>query len=377
MTPIYLDHNASTPPAPEVIDVVARVSSEAYGNPGSRHAAGRQARKVLEQARDTVARVLDASPANVVFTSGGTEATNLAMLGLCAGRQGVVLAPPGEHPATEQTIQHLTARGFERWSIPIDARGRIVDSALDDAPWDRAAVATALVAHNETGVIQNLDRLSEFCGARGVPLHLDAVQAAGRIAVRFRASGAATMSIAAHKFRGPRGIGALLIREDVRLQRAMFGGHQESERRPGTESVALAAGMAAALELWDRERAAYAARLARLRDRLEGALLEACAPAVVNGSGAPRLPNTLNIAFPGCDGEALLVALDLAGVCASLGSACASGSSDPAPILTALGCPPEVLKSSLRLSVGWTTTESDVDEAAERIAGVVGRLRGL
>lgn len=372
----YLDHNASTPPAPEVLEVMARVYREAYGNPGSRHAAGRAARRILEEARETIADVLHCDPRELVFTSGGTESTNLALQGLAAGRQGTFLVPPGEHPATEETLRQLESQGWTRWTAPITSDGLLETAALEDAPWSEIRFATALLAHNETGVIQDLSRLSVLCREHRVPLHVDAVQAAGRIEVDFRSSGAATMSIAAHKFRGPRGIGALLLRESVNLTRTVFGGHQESGHRPGTECTALAAGMACALQLWKSDRDSLTAQISRLRDKLEAGLRERCAPAVVQGKMVPRLPNTLNIAFPGCDGDALLVALDLEGVCASLGSACASGSSEPAPILVAMHCPPEVVKSSLRFSLGWTTTDAEIDEALERITRVVQRLRG-
>jgi cysteine desulfurase len=372
---IYLDHNASTPLAPEVIEVMTEAFVDAYGNPGSRHAAGRIARRILEKARETVASVLHCQPREVVFTSGGTEATNLALLGLSAGRTGVVVLPPGEHPATEQTVRDLVSRGWTRWTAPIDGNGLLRADALDGAPWDQVRLATAIVAHNETGVIQEMGVLDDHCRQRDIPLHLDAVQAAGKIEVDFTASGASTMSIGAHKFRGPRGIGALLIREGVRLVPVEFGGHQESGRRPGTECTALADGMAKALELWQRDRVLGMVKIQQLRDRLQHRLASACAPVVIHGQDVRRLPNTLNIAFPGCDGDAILVALDLEGIAASLGSACASGSSEPAPILTAMGCGPDVYKSSVRLSVGWTTTEEEVDEAAECIIGVVSRLR--
>lgn len=374
-TTIYLDHNATTPVAPEVLEAMNRAWRDAYGNPGSRHAQGRAARRTLEAARESIAAILDARPGEVVFTSGGTEASNLAILGFAEGRTGTIVLPPGEHPATEETVRHLEGRGFQRWTIPIDSSGRLIDAQLEAAPWERVVLVTALLAHNETGVVQDLSRLSAVSRERGLPLHVDAVQAAGKIDVSFRTLGAATMAIGAHKFRGPRGIGALLIREGVRLAPVAFGGHQEGDRRPGTECTALAAGMARALELWQAEREAISRRVTGLRDRLEQQLAARCGPVIVHGAGARRLPNTLNIAFPGCNGEAILVALDLAGVSASLGSACASGSSQPAPILVAMGCSPDVPKSSVRFSVGATTTDAEIDEAVERISGVIAKLR--
>jgi cysteine desulfurase len=374
-TTIYLDNNATTRPRPEVIEVMSRALESAYGNPGSRHAEGRRARQALETARETIAAILGASPAEVVLTSGGTEASNLALLGLAEGRRGTVVLPPGEHPATEESVRVLESRGWRRVTLPLDHEGRLVQKSLDGLPWGEIRLATLLLAHNETGTIQDVSRLSRLCREHGVPLHVDAVQAVGKIGVDFHALGATTLALGAHKFCGPRGTGALLVREGARLVPTQFGGHQERERRPGTECVALAAGMARALELWHAERETLTRRLTELRDRLEAGLRETCAPVVVNGSREHRLPNTLSMAFPGCDGDALMVALDVEGVCCSLGSTCASGSSEPAPILVAMGCPPEVHKSTLRFSVGRENTAEEIDEAVARIARVVERAR--
>lgn len=365
---IDLDHNATTPPHPEVIETVARVAREAHANPGSRHAGGRAARRVLEQSRELIADVLGASPSEVKFTSGGTEANNLALFGFARGRPASFAVMDGEHPSIEGPLKELEGRGWTRCVIPIGPEG--LPSGVDLEAADVAFVAM-LLAHNETGVIRDIRPWAERCRERQIPFHVDAVQAAGRIEVDFCASGATTMAIAAHKFRGPRGIGALLVREGARVPALMFGGHQEEGVRPGTESTALAAGMAKALELWRGERESLAARQAQLRDRLEAGVLATVPGAFVHAAGVRRLPNTTNIAFPGCDGDALLVALDLAGVCASLGSACASGSSEPAPILLAMGCSPEIARASLRFSVGWTTTEAEIDDAVRRIRGLM------
>ncbi len=375
MSPIDLDHNATTRPLPEVVETVSRVMREAYANPGSRHAAGRAARQVLEQARETVAQVLNAQPQEVVFTSGGTEATNVALFGLAAGTPWTVALPPAEHPATEASVTALEARGWTRHTLPLDRDGRIIADAYDDVRWSDVKLATLMLAHNEIGVIQDVRPLARRCAEHGIPWHIDAVQAVGKIDVDFRDLGATTLALGAHKFHGPRGIGALLVREGTRLAPAQFGGHQESGRRPGTECVALAAGMATALRLWHEQREQRTAHIRDLRDRLESSLRQRCAPTVVNGSRKHRLPNTLNMAFPGIDGDALLVSLDLEGVCVSLGSACASGSSEPAPILIAIGCPRDVALASVRLSVGLDNTAEEIDTAIERIAATVERLR--
>ena len=373
---IYLDNNATTRPYPDVIEAMSRHFHDSYGNPGSRHAAGRRARQALEDARESLARILGAAPSEVIFTSGGTEATNLAIFGF-AGRTtpGVIALTAGEHPATMEACRWLVRGGWRLHTLDVDADGLLRAEQYERLPWDELRLVTLILAHNETGVVQDVRPLAELCQARGVPFHLDAVQAVGKIPVDFHELGVTSLALGAHKFHGPRGIGALLLREGVELAPWLFGGHQEAGRRPGTEPVALAVGMTRALEIWDAERETRTERVRELRDRLEGALLDTCAPAVVNGSRQRRLPNTLNIAFPGVDGEALLVALDLEGVACSLGSTCASGSAEPAPALVAMRRPAEVYRSSVRFSVGQENTSAEIDEAAARIARVVRRLR--
>jgi cysteine desulfurase len=375
VTPIYLDNNATTPPLPEVIETIARVQREAFGNPGSRHSFGRQARRILETSRESIAAILGADASEVVFTSGGTEAINLALRGLARGTSGTILLSPGEHPATKETCLALAARGWRIHELPVDGSGLLTAAGICEAPWDEIRLASSLLAHNETGVIQDLSLFGEHCRQRRVPWHVDAVQAVGRIPVDFHALGATTLSCAAHKFHGPRGIGVLLVREGCRLEPLHFGGHQEAGRRAGTEPTALAAGMAKALELWQGEQRFRTARVGELRDRLQEGLASRCGPAVVIGAGAPRLPNTLNMAFPGVDGEALLVALDLAGVACSLGGTCASGALEPAPILAAMGFADEIRKSAVRLSLSCLNTRTEIDEVIERVARVVCGLR--
>jgi cysteine desulfurase len=236
-------------------------------------------------------------------------------------------------------------------------------------------LACVLWAHNETGVIQDSAAISDLCRNHGVPLHLDGVQAVGKIPVNFRELGATSLSFGAHKFHGPRGVGGLLVRRGTKLTPSLVGGFQEQGKRAGTEPVALIAGMALALELWQRDRFARSQTLRMFRDRLQSRLAERCPFAVVHAADVDRLPNTLNIAFPGVDGEALLIALDLAGVCASLGSACASGSTEPSPILVAMGCDPAVYRSSLRLSVSVFNTMEEIDRAIEVIVRTVTKLR--
>lgn len=375
MDVIDLDANATTRPLPEVVESVARHLRESYGNPGSRHALGRRARQVLETSRDTIAAILGAEPDEVLFTSGGTEANNLAIFGLPRGNRGTITLSPGTHPSLNEACVAMQQRGWNLHRFPVDRNGLINPDVSAAAPWSDIKLAAILLAHNETGVIQDVSAISDLCRNHGVPLHLDSVQAVGKIPVDFRTLGATSLSFGAHKFHGPRGVGGLLLRRGTKLTPELVGGHQEQGRRAGTEPVALIAGMAIALELWHRDHITRTATLATLRDRLEARLLEACPFAVVNAAEVARLPNTLNIAFPGVDGEALLIALDLAGVCASLGSACASGSTEPSPILVAMGCEPAVYRSSLRLTVSVMNTLDDIDHAVEVIATTVKRLR--
>ncbi len=372
---IYLDNNATTRPLPAVVEAMAHHFRESFANPGSRHRPGRRARQALEDAREQVAAVLDADPSEVVLTSGGTESSNMAIMGFGQQEPGVIVTTAGEHPATVQSCRQLQARGWVVHHLPVDAEGLIRADALDDVAWDSVHLATVILAHNETGVIQDLAPLAERCAQHQVPLHVDAVQAVGKIPVSFRSSGATTMALGAHKFHGPRGIGALLVRTGTRLAPLQFGGHQERGLRPGTESVALAVGMATALTAFHDEQQQRMQRLRMLRDRLQASLLEQCAPAVVHGAREHRLPNTLSIAFTGLHGDALLVALDLEGVACSLGSTCASGAAEPAPALVAMGVPSDLCIASVRFSVGIENTDAEIDEAISRIAAVVTRMR--
>lgn len=373
---IYLDNNATTRPLPSVVDTIARYMSESFANPGSRHAEGRAARRTLEQARESMAEILGADPREVIFSGGGTESTNLALLGFAARTSpGTIVLTPGEHSATRECCAHLQSRGWKLLELALDHNGCIRDNQLANLPWSEVRIATVILAHNETGVVQDISALSALCQAHRVPLHLDGVQMVGKLPVDFHALGASSLSLGAHKFNGPRGIGALLLREGVALSPTTFGGHQEFGRRPGTEAVALIAGMAEALRAWQTDHQHRMETVSHLRDRLEAGLQSGCPPVVINGAGAPRLPNTCNAAFPGTDGEALLVALDLEGVSCSLGSTCASGSTEPAPVLVAMGCLPDVYRSSVRFSLGVDTTLDDIDEANLRISRVVRRLR--
>jgi len=386
---IYLYHNATTKPHPEVVELMTRHWRDSFANAGSRYAAGRRARQVLEASRESMAAILGADPDEIVFTSGGTEANNMAILGLATGASGTIALTAAEHPAVIEACRFLQPRGWQLEFLPVDS-----DGLLCLPPWVAAAdtsashsefrtpnselplrLVTVIQAHNETGVIQDVAPLAAMCAARGIPIHLDAAQAVGKIPVNFHGLRVTSLALNARKFQGPGGIGALLIRRGAKLAPSSFGGHQEAGRRPGTEAVPLVACMARALELCTANQEQQMASVRTLRDRLEQKLAAACPPVVVNGSRGRRLPNTLNISFPGADGEAVLVALDLEGIACSLGSTCASGSAEPSPALLAMNCPREVWRSAIRFSLGADNTADEIDRAVEIISRVVTRMR--
>lgn len=397
--PVYLDHNATTPLLPEVADAMRACYASPLLNPSSQHEYGRRARSTLEDARERIGALLGAKVTGrdadrVIFTSGGTEANNLAVRGLLEAREnrsaevhpgedrfrspgnkGHLLISAVEHPSIYRLADELACAGWRVDRLGVDARGVVRVGRLPEMLHPDTRLVCAILGQNETGVLQPVTELAVRCSERWIPLHTDAAQAVGKLAVDFRGLGAATMSFAAHKFHGPLGIGALVVRHGVDLRPQLFGGFQQAGLRPGTESVALAVGMLRALELWHAERDRRAARLARLRDRLEQAICQSWPDAVVLGADAPRLPQTSAVAFVGLDRQALFMALDQAGVACSTGSACASGSSEPSPALLAMGCDEAVSGSALRLSVGATTTEVEVDLAASRILAVCNKLR--
>jgi cysteine desulfurase len=385
---IYLDHNATTAVDPEVLDAMRPYWLTA-GNPESRHAAGRSARRAWEHAKETVARILGADPDEVIFTSGGTESNNLAIFGLAWTRghddmdvhpagPGHVVSSPIEHPAVAEAVARLEADGFAVDRPAVDAAGLADAERMAAAIQADTRLATLMLANNETGAIQPVAQLAALTQQQGVPVHTDAVQAVGRIPVDFRALGVATLSASAHKFHGPVGVGLLLVKRGIRLRARLYGGGQQQGRRAGTVAVPLAVGLATALARWEAESAARASCWVALRDRLEAGLITALGPGGVVRNGpadaALRLPQTVNLGFPGLDGDALLMQLDLAGIAASLGSACASGSTRPSPTLVAMRVSDDRLRSSVRFSFGATTTKAEIEDALGRIIAIVRRL---
>ena len=386
---IYLDHNATAPILPEVAEAVREASLRYHGNPASQHDAGRQARRALEQARIRIAEILGARTTGMdadqlIFTSGGTESNNLALRGLLQPRPSLVGASDGpsrvvisaiEHPSVARTAESLAAMAIDVQTLGVDEAGVVRLDQLAPLLTPTTQLASIMLASNETGVLQPVAAAAAICRSRGVLLHTDATQVVGKLPVNFTELGVDALTAAAHKFHGPLGVGFLLLRHGVQLVPTMQGGFQQAGLRPGTESVALAIGMQTALELWQREADDRRERMTSLRDRFERAIVAGWPAAVVIGSQSPRLPHTSNIALVGLNRQALVMALDLAGVACSSGSACASGSSEPSPTLLAMGLPEEQISASVRFSLGASTTVAEIDEAARRILNVCNHLR--
>jgi cysteine desulfurase len=370
---IYLDNNATTPVLPAVWEAMRPYLTDSAGNPASSHGVGRRARKALEDARERTAALLDAAPDEVVFTSGATEANNLALFGLAGPPPGHLIGTPIEHPCVIEPLKRLAQSGFNLDWLGVDREGVVRTDLLPEMLRADTRLVTVMLANHETGALQPVQALrAQVPGA--IAFHCDAAAAAGKIPVRFHELDVTTLTISAHKFHGPPGIGALLVRRQTRLQPQLWGGHQQQGRRPGTEPVALAVGLATALELAVREMQDRHRRILKLRERFLNVLHAGAAPLVVNGP-ADGLPSTLNVSFPGCRADVLLMNLDLAGIACSTGSACSSGSLLPSPVLQAMAVPADVLGSAMRFSFGALLSEREVEEAARRIAPIVNRLR--
>jgi cysteine desulfurase len=389
---IYLDHNSTTPIDPRVVEAMVRAWQDCGANPASQHGPGRKARRMLEEAREGIAELLGAKTGGmdadqVIFTSGGTEANNLAILGLAGGPGDRVVISALEHPSIGVAARELRRRGWDvvelgaSFGRPTWIDPHLLSASVSGGPAETKLVSLML-ANNEAGVVLPVRSLIGRSDdeTKGIfRVHTDTVQAVGKIPVKFRELGVDAMTVAPHKFHGPLGIGALVLRHGVKLQPQLFGGFQQGGLRPGTENVALAVGFHEALRLAIYELDDRAARMKSLRDQLERELLESgrrdAYPTVIIGEHAPRLPNTSCIAFPGIDRQALVMALDLAGVACSTGSACASGSSEPSPTLVAMNLPKPVIDGAIRLSLGAFTTADEVAEAARRIIKTVKHLR--
>ncbi len=374
MAVTYLDHAATTPMRPEAVQAMLPFLSERYGNPSAAHRAGREARRALDDARETMAEVLGAAPGEVVFTSGGTEADNQAVTGVLARRGGTAVCSAVEHHAVLHPVEAAGGR-----VVPVDADGIVDLDALADALDPDVSVVSVMLANNETGVVQPLADVAAVVAehAPQALLHTDAVQAYLWLDAAELAAPAHLVSVSAHKFGGPKGTGALVVRGDAPVAPLLLGGGQERERRSGTQNVAGAVAMAAAARVGHDGRKQLVDRIGEQRDRLADALLGAVDGAVESGRRAAKVAGSCHLCFEGLDSEALLFLLDDAGICASAASSCASGAADPSHVLAAMGYPRALASGSLRLSLGWPTTPADVDAAIDVVPPAVARLRRL
>ncbi len=380
-TPIYLDHAATTPVRREVLEAMEPYFGSRFGNPSSMHRWGREARAALDAARERLARCLGAEPDELCFTSGGTEGDNFAILATFHARRKegrtAVVTSPIEHKAILGAVHQAAREGAEERILDVHRDGLVDRDSFDANVRDDVAVCSVMWVNNEIGVVQPIEELAPRAKERGVVFHTDAVQAFGKVPLDARKVPFDILTISGHKIGAPKGIGAIFIRRGTPFEPLLYGGAQNRGVRPGTENVAAAVGLATAAELAIEEREEEARRLGELRDRLEAALLERIPDAVVNGKGAPRAPHVLNISVPGTDSESLLLALDLAGVACSSGSACQSGSVDPSHVLTAIGVPRELAVAAVRMSLGPLTTPEGVERVASLFPALITKARRL
>ena len=367
---IYLDANATTPLDPGVMAAMMPALRDVFANPSSVHKPGQDARNLLDAAREPCGAALDCDPREIIFTSGGTEADALAVRGLARHK---IVTTTVEHPAVLGACADLERSGVEVVRVPVDGSGRLDLDALD-AALPGADVCSVMAANNETGVLFPLATVGEMCRRHGVPLHSDGVQAAGKAPLRIRELPIELLSSSAHKIGGPKGVGLLWVRRGLHLAPVQVGGHQERGRRAGTENVAAIVGLGEALARATAALPSEMPRLTELRDRLEAAARRIPGSRIA-GEGVPRVCNTLNVAFEGCDGETLLVALDLRGVAVSTGSACSSGSLEPSPVLLAMGYPPSLARGAIRFSLWRGTTAEEVEQVCALLPEVVARCR--
>ncbi len=377
---IYLDHNATTPVEPTVADAIADALRNCFGNASSVHAFGQTAKAALDEARGRVATLVGGEPSEIVFTSGGTESDNLAIRGVMevapSGRRHLI-ASAIEHEAVLNTLKALLVRGCTSTLLPVDASGVVDPASLRDALTPETALVSVMHVNNEIGTIQPIAELARLAHEQGALFHTDAVQSAGKLALDAPALGVDLLSLSAHKFNGPKGVGALWIRRGSRVVAAMTGGRQERNRRAGTENVPAVVGLGVAARIATAQLDSEAARIGSLRDRLERGVLSRVQGTAVNGAPNLRAPTTSNISFDGVEAEALLIALDLEGIAVSTGSACSSGRLEPSHVLKAMGLAPHRAQNSIRFSLGLENTRDDIDRVLDVLPPVVEKLRTL
>ena len=377
---VYLDNNATTRVLPEVAEAMLPFLTEHYGNPSSIHRFGSAVGERLTMAREQVANLIGATdPIEIIFTSCGTEGDNAAIRGVLEARPNKrhIVTTQVEHPAVLGLCQHLEKKGYRVTWLSVDENGGLDAEELRSALTDDTALVSVMWANNETGVIFPIEQIGAIVKAKGIPLHVDAVQAAGKIHLKVKDLPVDLMTISGHKFHAPKGIGALYVKRGLTFPPFMIGGHQERNRRGGTENVPGIIGMGKAAEVASSRIDSDAARIRGLRDQLESLLLRSCPGSRVNGDVQKRLPNTCNISFRYLEGESILVLLDQQGICASTGSACTAGSSDPSHVLRAMKVPPDWLQGAVRFSLGRFNTEKEIDYVNEKMPAIVQRLEGL
>jgi cysteine desulfurase len=380
--PVYLDHAATTPVREEVFAAMQPFFGPRFGNPSSMHRWGREARTALDEARERVGRCLGASADEIVFTSCGTEADNMALIGVWRARRGergrrAAVSTPIEHKAVLGALHEIAREGGEERLIAVDPAGVVDPASFDALVRDDAAVCSVMWVNNEIGTIQDVPALAELARSRGVVFHTDAVQAFGKVEIDARRTPFDLLSISGHKIGAPKGIGALFIRRGTPMEPLLFGGSQDRGRRPGTENVAMAVGLAFAAELAVAERDEEGRRLEALRDRLESAILARVPDAIIHGRDVARAPHISNISVPGTESESMLIALDLRGIACSAGSACQSGSITPSHVLEALGVSTDVAKAAIRFSLGALSSDASVDRVAEVFPMLAEKARRL
>lgn len=377
---IYLDHAATTKISPTARDAMLSAMETAYGNPSSLHALGQQASAVLDRARESIARQLGASPREIYFTSGGSEGDNQALRtgaknGAAEGKRHIV-STAMEHHAVLHTLEALEQEGFSVTYLRPDSEGRISPGQLEEALRPNTAMVSVMEVNNETGTVQPIRELAAACRRHGVLFHTDAVQAVGHIPVDVKADGVDVLTLSAHKFHGPRGVGAMYVRRGIRLQSMILGGGQERGKRAGTENVPGIVGMATALEEETKQLAQHMEYVEGLRKALTAGLRE-IPHSILNESAEHHAPGIVNVSFEGVEGESLLLLLDGAGICASAGSACSAGSLEPSHVLLSMGIPREIAQGSLRLSLDHSNTMEEIETAIREIGTVVERLRSM
>ena len=380
MKVIYVDNNATTMVAPEVLDAMMPYFSTNYGNPSSMHSFGGNVAGAIETARENVANLIGAAPEEIVFTSCGTESDGTAIRAAIESYPDKkhLVTSRVEHPAVKNLYESLSKKGYRTTFVPVDHSGRLDIDYLYDSLSDDTAIVSLMWGNNETGVLFPVEEISKEVKSRGILFHTDAVQAVGKISIKVGETGVDMLSLSGHKFHSPKGIGALYIRKGTKFSPFMIGGHQEKGRRGGTENTASIIGLGKAAEL----AAAHLAkngyeRISRLRDRLEQTLLEKVSNALINGDPATRLPNTTSVAFEYVEGEAILLMMNEYGICASSGSACTSGSLEPSHVLRAMGVPFTAAHGSIRFSLSRYNTEDEMDVILEKLPPVIERLREL